>query len=206
MRIAEVMEQFRLTKLAKQRTGTMSGGQKQRLALAGAMIHNPELLFLDEPTSAVDPESRRDFWETLFELLDQGTTILVSTHYMDEAERCHELAIIENGHVAASGSPRSLMDRIDGMVVEVETEDFRSVRLALQSQSWVKSVTQLGSRMHVLLRDREEEPAAMVQSIMEKQGVEGTARTEHPNLEDVFVAVTHGGTNGGAPANVGEAS
>ena len=206
MRIDEVMEQFRLTELAKQRTGTMSGGQKQRLALAGAMIHNPELLFLDEPTSAVDPESRRDFWETLFELLDQGTTILVSTHYMDEAERCHELAIIENGHVAASGSPRSLMDRIDGMVVEVETEDFRSVRLALQSQSWVKSVTQLGSRMHVLLRDREEEPAAMVQSIMEKQGVEGTARTEHPNLEDVFVAVTHGGTNGGAPANVGEAS
>ena len=151
-RIDEVMEQFNLTQLQKQRTGTMSGGQKQRLALAGAMIHKPELLFLDEPTSAVDPESRRDFWESLFDLLGQGTTILVSTHYMDEAERCHELAILEEGRVAASGTPRSLMNRIEGMVVEIEADDFRTLRHALQHEEWVKSVTQLGSRMHVLLR------------------------------------------------------
>ena len=83
----------------------MSGGQKQRLALAGAVIHKPELLFLDEPTSAVDPESRRDFWDKLFELADAGTTILVSTHYMDEAERCHRLAILDRGVLVADGTP-----------------------------------------------------------------------------------------------------
>jgi ABC-2 type transport system ATP-binding protein len=197
-RIDEVMEQFNLTQLQKQRTGTMSGGQKQRLALAGAMIHKPQLLFLDEPTSAVDPESRRDFWESLFELLEQGTTILVSTHYMDEAERCHELAILENGRVAAKGTPRSLMNRIAGRVVEVEAEDFRTVRQALQRQDWVKSVTQLGSRMHVLFREEEDDPAAMVHQIMAREGVDGEARLEHPSLEDVFVAVTHGGNGEGA--------
>ena len=205
-RIAEVMEQFNLTKLARQRTGTMSGGQKQRLALAGAMIHRPELLFLDEPTSAVDPESRRDFWESLFELLDQGTTILVSTHYMDEAERCHELAILENGRLAAKGSPRELMDRIDGLVVEIEAEDFRPVRQALQNQPWVKSLTQLGSRMHVLLREHVGDPAAAVGDALSKEGVAGEAHTEKPSLEDVFVAVTHGGTNGGDAVGTGSAA
>jgi ABC-2 type transport system ATP-binding protein len=194
-RIDEVMEQFNLTNLSRQRTGTMSGGQKQRLALAGAMIHRPELLFLDEPTSAVDPESRRDFWEILFQLLDQGTTILVSTHYMDEAERCHELAILENGRVAASGSPRSLMNRIDGMVVEIEADDFRPIRRALQGQDWIKSITQLGSRMHVLLRQKEDDPAARVSDVLARGGVSGDARAERPSLEDVFVAVTHGNNN-----------
>ena len=90
-----------------QLAGTLSGGQKQRLALAGAVVHSPELLFLDEPTSAVDPESRRDFWEALFELADAGTTVLVSTHYMDEAERCHRLAILDRGALVADGTPTS---------------------------------------------------------------------------------------------------
>jgi ABC-2 type transport system ATP-binding protein len=84
----------------------MSGGQRQRLALAAATMHRPRLLFLDEPTSAVDPESRRDFWERLFDLIDGGTSILVSTHYMDEAERCHRLAILSAGRVAPTASPR----------------------------------------------------------------------------------------------------
>src|SRR3546814_2830405 len=97
--------------------GTLSGGQRQRLALAGAVIHKPDLLLLDEPTSAVGPESRRDFWEKLFDLADAGTTILVSTHYMDEAERCHRLAILDSGVLVADGVPEQLAAQPDGRVL-----------------------------------------------------------------------------------------
>ena len=135
----------------------MSGGQKQRLALAAATLHEPELLLLDEPTSAVDPQSRRDFWESLFELVDRGTTILVSTHYMDEAERCHGLAILDRGRLVAEGSPRQLMDAIDAIVIEIEADDVRAARHALDGQDFVKSVAQLGNRLHALL-DRDTVP------------------------------------------------
>lgn len=104
-RVDELIERYHFGDRQKQLAGTMSGGQKQRLALAAAVIHRPELLFLDEPTSAVDPESRRDFWEKLFELADAGTTLLVSTHYMDEAERCHRIAILDRGVLVADGAP-----------------------------------------------------------------------------------------------------
>ncbi|OXS13531.1 ABC transporter ATP-binding protein, partial [Zobellella denitrificans] len=100
-RVDELLREYRFSDRAGQLAGALSGGEKQRLALAGAVIHRPELLFLDEPTSAVDPELRRDFWEKLFELADGGTTILVSTHYMDEAERCHRLAILDRGRLVA---------------------------------------------------------------------------------------------------------
>ena len=102
-RIEELLERYALTSLRNRFAGAMSGGQRQRLALAVATLHSPTLLFLDEPTSAVDPENRRDFWEKLFDLSDAGTTILVSTHYMDEAERCHQLAILATGQPAQPG-------------------------------------------------------------------------------------------------------
>src|SRR5688572_25111208 len=109
-RIEELLERYWLTDRRKQMAGTMSGGQKQRLALAGAVLHKPDLLLLDEPTSAVDPQSRREFWDSLFELAEEGTTLLVSTHYMDEAERCTRLGILDAGRLVADGSPRELMD------------------------------------------------------------------------------------------------
>ena len=105
-RIEELLERYALASLRDRFAGTMSGGQRQRLALAVATLHSPTLLFLDEPTSAVDPENRRDFWEKLFDLSDAGTTILVSTHYMDEAERCHQLAILQTGHLRNQGTPQ----------------------------------------------------------------------------------------------------
>jgi len=108
-RIEELLERYDLREQQRQLAGTMSGGQKQRLALACAVLHRPELLLLDEPTSAVDPQSRRDFWSNLFRLAEAGTTILVSTHYMDEAERCHRVHYISRGRVLASGSVDELI-------------------------------------------------------------------------------------------------
>jgi hypothetical protein len=143
----------------RQRAGTMSGGQRQRLALAAATLHRPELLLLDEPTSAVDPQSRRDFWESLFGLVQRGTTILVSTHYMDEAERCHRLAILDEGRLVAEGSPRQLMRDIAAAVVEIETDDVprRAARWLAIPQ--IRSIAQLGTRLHALL-DRDMPDAA----------------------------------------------
>jgi len=115
-RVAEAIERYDLGDRQRQLAGTLSGGQKQRLALAGSVLHRPELLLLDEPTSAVDPESRRDFWASLFELADAGTTLLVSTHYMDEAERCHRLAILERGRLVADGTPQDLIASLPGRV------------------------------------------------------------------------------------------
>jgi ABC-2 type transport system ATP-binding protein len=103
----------------------MSGGQKQRLLLVAAVMHKPKISFLDEPTSAVDPENRREFWEQLFDLSDRGTTILVSTHYMDEAERCHKLAILENCIKRADGSPKRLVDNMSAQGVEIASNDIR---------------------------------------------------------------------------------
>ena len=123
----------------------MSGGQKQRLALAAATLHSPELLLLDEPTSAVDPQSRRDFWERLFQLADDGATILVSTHYMDEAERCHGLAILAEGRLVAEGTPRDLMAGVDADVFEIEGADGSEAPRLMRALPWVHGVTQLGT-------------------------------------------------------------
>jgi ABC-2 type transport system ATP-binding protein len=116
-RISELLERYWLGDLRGRLAGTLSGGQKQRLALAASVLHKPDLLLLDEPTSAVDPQSRREFWDSLFDLVDAGTTILVSTHLMDEAERCHRLAILDHGKLVADGSPHELMDALPGVAL-----------------------------------------------------------------------------------------
>jgi len=178
----------------RQRAGTLSGGQKQRLALAVATLHEPELLLLDEPTSAVDPQSRREFWESLFKLAERGTTILVSTHYMDEAERCHRLAILDRGRLAIEGTPQRLMTDIDANVVEIESSRLPAVRHALESQVYILSVAQLGSRLHALMHRDVRNPAECVRDLIRE--VDGAAAVEQvrANLEDVFVAATRSGT------------
>jgi len=191
-RIGYLLEKYNLADRQRQWAGTLSGGQKQRLALAAVTVHEPELLFLDEPTSAVDPQSRRDFWETLFELCDKGTTILVSTHYMDEAERCHGLAILDRGRVVADGAPQALEQGIDATVVEMETGDSRTARRLLTDLPGVLSVTQLGMRLRVLLDRSVADPLAAIRAGLTDQGLRFDARLTHPNLEDVFVAATQG--------------
>ncbi len=189
-RIAVVVEEFNLTALFKQRAGTLSGGQRQRLALAAATLHEPELLLLDEPTSAVDPQSRRDFWESLFDLVARGVTILVSTHYMDEAERCHELAILASGRIVAQGPPQQLMSEIPATVVEVEATDTVAARRALVLDESVLSVAQLGTRLHVLIDPTASEPENRVLQLLRAASVEAQSTLVRASLEDVFVAAT----------------
>jgi ABC-2 type transport system ATP-binding protein len=189
-RIRESLDQYDLADRRPQRAGTLSGGQKQRLALAGVTLHQPELLLLDEPTSAVDPQSRRDFWEGLFELADGGTTILVSTHFMDEAERCHRLAILHRGALVAEGVPRELAAEIDAIVLEVETERPRRAQRALRESGIVKSVTQLGTRLHVMVEHQTKDPADLVRQTLAAAEIPASVEIVPANLEDVFVAAT----------------
>lgn len=186
LRIAELVMLYDLVGREKQMAGSMSGGQKQRLALAAATLHHPELLFLDEPTSAVDPENRREFWERLFDLCAQGTTILVSTHYMDEAERCHGLAILERGIKRADGSPQQLMAAMGARVVEISGDDLRTLKQSLISESAVLSAAQIGSRLRVLVRSDIEDPLAWLKPRVASRTMEEV----RASLEDVFVTCT----------------
>ncbi|MFA7260872.1 MAG: ABC transporter ATP-binding protein [Aeromonas bestiarum] len=188
-RLHELLATYELTALARQRAGAMSGGQKQRLALAAAVIHGPDLLLLDEPTSAVDPQNRRDFWEKLFDLSEGGTTILVTTHYMDEAERCHALAIMEAGRVRAQGSPQALMDAMSTRVVEVQASDLRLLKQLLVQLAPVRSAAQLGQRLRVLVDKELAEPVTWLQQAC--PALAGAAMAlVRPSLEDVFVSCT----------------
>lgn len=192
-RIAEALEIYGLRAQRDQFAGTMSGGQRQRLALAAATLHRPELLLLDEPTSAVDPQSRRDFWDVLFDLAGQGVTILVTTHYMDEAERCHRLAILDRGRKVADGAPPELMDGLDATVISIPTRDGTDLRRQILAWTEVYSVTQLGEHLRVLLsrevRDAEGLVRQRLGAQINRDGIEVVA----PNLEDVFVMATRKG-------------
>ena len=188
-RVDALLRQYRLEDRQGQLAGTLSGGQRQRLALAAAVVHEPELLFLDEPTSAVDPESRREFWEALFELADRGATLLVSTHYMDEAERCHRLAILDHGRLVADGTPAALAQALEGRTFVVECDDPRRAQHALDGRAGILSAAQIGHRLRVLA---ESPDVAVIDAALSEGGVD--ARVEHapPSLEDVFVAATRG--------------
>jgi ABC-2 type transport system ATP-binding protein len=190
-RVAELLERYWLGDLRNQLAGTLSGGQKQRLALAAAVLHEPELLLLDEPTSAVDPQSRREFWDSLFALVDAGTTILVSTHFMDEAERCHRLAILDQGHLVADGSPRELMDALPGQVLIVESGDLRHARALLDKFPGIIASAQIGAHLRVLVRDGAD-VRERVTAHLHEGGVDATVDVAAPNLEDVFVSATLG--------------
>ncbi len=187
-RIDELVEQYHFQDRQKQLAGTMSGGQKQRLALAAAVIHEPELLFLDEPTSAVDPESRRDFWEKLFELADAGTTLLVSTHYMDEAERCHRIAILDRGVLVADGTPAELTARLAGRTLVVDADRPRQAAGALSACAGVASVAQIGNSLRVLLDEKGSE--APLADALRAAGIAARMHPQAASLEDVFVAAT----------------
>jgi ABC-2 type transport system ATP-binding protein len=166
---------------------TLAGGWKQRLALGCAILHRPPVLFLDEPTSGVEPEARRRFWELIHHLAADGVTILVSTHYMEEAEYCNRIALINAGHLVASGGPGELRRReLGGVLYEMECAAAGAALPVLQQVPGVIDATIFGDKLHVLLHDAE--AAAGLQPLLTQQSIEsGPPRAITPSLEDVFV-------------------
>jgi ABC-2 type transport system ATP-binding protein len=189
-RLAAARQRYDLEAIGGQRAGTLSGGQKQRLALAAATLHEPDLLLLDEPTSSVDPETRRDFWCALYDLASEGTAILVSTHFMDEAERCHFLAILDEGRKVADGTPEELKNAVDATVVEVESTEPRRGHAVLAETPGVVSIAQLGALLRAHVEPSAGSPVDVISQALRQAGVDGQARAVGPTLEDVFMAVT----------------
>ncbi|MFP3939970.1 MAG: ABC transporter ATP-binding protein [Thermoanaerobaculia bacterium] len=192
-RVEAALSGYGLAERRRDRPEHLSGGWRQRLALAAATIHRPELLLLDEPTAGVDPQSRREFWEEIFALAADGATVLVSTHYMDEAVRCHRLCILRDGRTVAVGQPAALTRELRGRVVELLSQPPEAAIHALRGAPEVESVTQLGDRVHVLLRPdapRSEAACAGLRAHLEESGLRcASAEAAEPDLEDVFVAL-----------------
>jgi len=173
-----------LTERANQLTGTLSGGWKQRLALAACLLHDPELLLLDEPTAGVDPGARRDFWEELQRLSAAGISVLVSTHYMDEAERCHKLAYISDGRLLAQGTSREVVAAQGLTTWAVYGEDLAGLSDRLQKLPGVEQTVLFGEMLHASGRD-----ADLLERTLRAAAAGAVFRMEkvHTGLEDVFI-------------------
>jgi ABC-2 type transport system ATP-binding protein len=182
-RVDQALDNLGLDDRRKQLAGQLSGGWKQRLALAAAILHEPKLLLLDEPTAGVDPQARRDFWDEIHALADTGITVLVSTHYMDEAERCHDIAYIFNGDLIARGTAEELIGQ--SHLVTYEAEGQRADRLArdLKGKAGIEMVSPFGPALHVSGTDRK-----TLERAIEPFRREPWRWVEvEPSLEDVFI-------------------
>jgi ABC-2 type transport system ATP-binding protein len=188
-RAAHVLRMAGLDSRRTEMTRLLSGGWKQRLALGCAILHEPPILFLDEPTSGVDPIARRDFWELIRQLSAAGHTVFVSTHYMDEAEYCHRLALMYRGRVIALGTPRELKDRLHGQtLLRLETPSPLDTMKALEGMPGVSDVAVFGSGLHLTVRD--ESAIAEVRQTLQSQRIQvRQLEPIPPSMEDVFVAM-----------------
>lgn len=171
------------------RTGELSGGWKQRLALGCAVLHEPPILFLDEPTSGVDPNSRRQFWDLIYELSERGVTVFVTTHYMEESEYCDRLGVIYRGEMIALGTPRELKGRQTQAVLEVECLRPNEAMQALERLPEIKEAALFGKGLHVVAPEAEPAKRA-VRTKLEELGLQpGRIERITPTLEDVFVSL-----------------
>jgi ABC-2 type transport system ATP-binding protein len=182
--VAASLEKLSLAHRANHLAGQLSGGYKQRLALAACMLHKPQLLLLDEPTAGVDPKARRDFWDQIHELAASGITVLVSTHYMDEAERCHELAYIAYGKLLITGTAREVIEHSRLVTWTVTGEGLAQLAIALRGQPGVAMVAAFGSALHVSGTD----VPSLEQTVARFSARPGLAwHRAEPGLEDVFI-------------------
>ncbi|HNT69371.1 MAG TPA: ABC transporter ATP-binding protein [Syntrophorhabdaceae bacterium] len=190
-RIERLLGFSNLTPFRERLAGKLSGGMKQKLGLACALIHTPEVLFLDEPTNGVDPVSRRDFWRILYNLLKERVTIFVSTAYLDEAERCTRIGLIHKGRLIMTDNPAKIRRSVPLEMVEIWATDARKAAEAAKGMAGVKDVSVYGNRFHAALA----EPGS-ADRIMEQLKEKGIAVTDYrpvlPSLEDVFISIVRG--------------
>jgi ABC-2 type transport system ATP-binding protein len=193
--VKRAIDRLGLTARRAQLAGTLSGGWKQRLALAACLLHSPQLLLLDEPTAGVDPKARRDFWEQIHDLAAEGMTVLVSTHYMDEAERCHQLAYLAYGRLLVTGSVHEVIERsgLSTWVVELRdpdsAADARALTLLardLRANPAVETVVPFGTTLHVSGHDAAALDAALAPA---RAMANLICAREEPSLEDVFISL-----------------
>jgi ABC-2 type transport system ATP-binding protein len=191
-----VLEMAGLAGQRQKLTGELPLGWKQRLALGCAVLHEPPILFLDEPTSGVDPISRRNFWDLIYGFSTAGTTVFVSTHYMEEAEYCHRLAIMNRGRIVALDRAGALKDAIGEPIVEVVTDDPPKALEALRDAPGVLEVTMFGRRLHVMVEDEEAAGCEIPDTLAANGRTCHAMRSIPPSLEDVFVSLVRraGGT------------
>ncbi len=184
----QLFEFSRLGPFKSRLAGALSGGMKQKLGLACALIHSPRVLLLDEPTNGVDPVSRRDFWKILHDLVREGMTILVSTAYLDEAERAHRVGLMDNGSILHCDDPAGIKDKVDGVMFEVITSNPKKAREVLASVDWVKDANVFGGGAHVLVESEEE--SKRFEEVLDKEGIEiHSLRKITPSIEDAFLSL-----------------
>ena len=176
------MQQFR-----QRLAGKLSGGMKQKLGLICALIHTPRVLLLDEPTNGVDPVSRRDFWKILYSLLGEGVAILTSTAYLDEAERCHRVALVHEGHLLFCDQPNALKEKLHNNVIAIATADPRGARTAIANVAGVQSVVLVGDGVHLLVDDAVRAMPGLRQRMDEAKIGYSSVEAVTASLEDVFV-------------------
>ena len=182
-RVDAALQRLGLANRRDQLAGALSGGWKQRLALASATLHEPKLLLLDEPTAGVDPKARRDFWDEIHDLADQGLTVLVSTHYMDEAERCHEIAYISYGKLIARGTAQEVVEGSHLVTFHGEGPDVGKLARELEGKPGVETVAPFGAAVHVSGTDRK----ALEAAIAPWRKAPYRWSEVEPTLEDVFI-------------------
>ncbi|KQZ12735.1 multidrug ABC transporter ATP-binding protein [Mesorhizobium sp. Root554] len=188
--VADTLDDLGLTSRKDQLAGTLSGGWKQRLALAACIMHKPKLLLLDEPTAGVDPKARREFWDEIHRLAHGGLTVLVSTHYMDEAERCHRISYISYGKMLATGTVEEVVKNAGLTTFVLQGPNLDRAAAALKDKPGVEQVAPFGATLHVVGSDKTALQAALKDVETEFEGV--TVRPGETSLEDVFIQFMSG--------------
>lgn len=178
-----------MTQFSSFLAGQLSGGMKQKLGLTCALVHAPQILLLDEPTTGVDPISRRDFWRILYELRESGVTIVISTAYLDEAERCNRLALLHNGRLLHCDTPDALKARMPGQLLSISSHDGRAVRAAIENRAGVSHALLVGDGVHAVV-DNAEQRIPELRAVLDRAGIPVTGiAVARPSVEDVFVAL-----------------